>query len=356
MGAPNAGNNPPPSRQQAIGSWVFGSLILIFYMFVFLYGPKVLSDSQHQQLGILSALLAGLFAFFLTGSILTRGDGNVSATTRVAVQATGGLGLAVLVLLWWGRTVPSSSSVAKDIGEQIDSAARAAPALDTARRTGGIRTSASIRDLASKLAASDPKYRELTAFSNAVVPVEAVSRASAILNPRPSDANVGAATAMQSTFGAGLGPFRLGMTTEEVSHNLPRPFGNVEWSSLPVATEYHSAEVRYFWVTLAEFSPPTSPSSPLKSLAAFAPCWGGQSYLTFLFTAGKLTRISARLYPDCAQRNALLHDLAQSFAVSDFNDIGPVAFSVTLPTSTVQGVISRDAASLEVFIIGSPQL
>jgi hypothetical protein len=161
-------------------------------------------------------------------------------------------------------------------------------------------------------------------------------------------------TLLQSTFGSGIGPFKLGMTPSEVNTLLPQSFGTVAWSALPVAPEYRTTEVRYFWIHLSEFSGEGEQGAFKQPLQVFAPCWNGQSYVTFLFTEQLLTRISVRLYPDCTQRVTLLHQFAQSFGISPINDAGPNAFQVILATTTIAGQISRDAVALDVFSNGSP--
>jgi hypothetical protein len=177
LAMPN-GNAPSGviTTHQRVGSWVFGSLLLIFYMLVFLLGPPVLADYKHQQLGLMSALLAGLFAFFIAGDILTKVTWTPSAGVELAVRATGGLGIAALVLFWWGvggGPIDSSSRVAAHLRQQIDSTARTTT-TDTTRRTGGVRTSASTRELAQTLAQNDPKYRDVAPLANRVVSAKAL--------------------------------------------------------------------------------------------------------------------------------------------------------------------------------------
>jgi hypothetical protein len=77
-------------------SWIFGGLLLCFILGVFIWAPNSLPPFKLQLLAFICALLAGLFTFFFTGVIgLTVGIGNWK------VQATGGIGVFVLVLRWW---------------------------------------------------------------------------------------------------------------------------------------------------------------------------------------------------------------------------------------------------------------
>lgn len=71
---------------------IFGFILLTFFIAVFVYAPDELPEYKQRMLAIASALLAGLFAFFLTGNM---------GIKKWGVKATGGVGVFVLVLLWW---------------------------------------------------------------------------------------------------------------------------------------------------------------------------------------------------------------------------------------------------------------
>ena len=80
----------------ALPSWIFGGLLLVFILGVFIWAPNSLPPFKQQLLAFICALLAGLFAFFFTGII--------GLTGRIGdwrVQATGGIGVFILVLWWW---------------------------------------------------------------------------------------------------------------------------------------------------------------------------------------------------------------------------------------------------------------
>ncbi len=86
------------SNHVAYGSWIFGSVLLAFMLAVFWLAPDTLPPFKQQVLAYLSALLAGLFGFFLTGDIVLRMNHKESSTT---LKAAGGIALFVLVLGWW---------------------------------------------------------------------------------------------------------------------------------------------------------------------------------------------------------------------------------------------------------------
>jgi hypothetical protein len=101
--------SPPPdspekewdSGQTASATWVFGGLLLAFLMGVFLFAPATLPAYKSPILALLAALLAGLFGWVLSGAITIRIDALKSRFGDIAVRATGGVALFVLVLLWW---------------------------------------------------------------------------------------------------------------------------------------------------------------------------------------------------------------------------------------------------------------
>lgn len=104
-------------------SWVFGGLVLVFIMGVVGYrlvtGNKPVDHATNNMLGFLCAILAGLFAFFFTGTIAAQIASDNSVVRGIAIQATGGVALFVVVLWWWrsgANNLISVSSVGPDPG------------------------------------------------------------------------------------------------------------------------------------------------------------------------------------------------------------------------------------------------
>ena len=86
------------------GTWVFGSLLLAFLFCVFAFAPDALPEFRLRILAVSSALLAGLFGYFLSGDIgvnfdLARKHGE--REVKRGIKATGGFALFVIVLYWW---------------------------------------------------------------------------------------------------------------------------------------------------------------------------------------------------------------------------------------------------------------
>jgi hypothetical protein len=139
----------------------------------------------------------------------------------------------------------------------------------------------------------------------------------------------------------GVGTFTFGMSPGQVNSHFPTPFGDTSWEKLPVAGEYSSTQVRYFWIPLAQFAPDVFAFKPLLTWSS---CWqSGQSYVTFLFNSTGLMRVSFRLYPDCGQRLALLRSLADNIGVTNFNGSGPIAFQMPVGDTTVAGTLAPTA-------------
>jgi hypothetical protein len=89
------------NQQQHLGTWVFGSLLLIFLMGVFVFAPDELSYDKQRILAVFAALMTGLFGYFLTGSIALESKAFKSVLGDAGVKAASGAALFVLVLVWW---------------------------------------------------------------------------------------------------------------------------------------------------------------------------------------------------------------------------------------------------------------
>lgn len=103
--APNQPTTASPTTHQAqdqrIATWVFGSILLTFFLGVFLFAPKELPEFKQRMLAFSSALIAGLFGFFFTGQMNLELKVVKQRFGDLGVKATGGAALFVLVLIWW---------------------------------------------------------------------------------------------------------------------------------------------------------------------------------------------------------------------------------------------------------------
>lgn len=89
------------SRFRRLATWIFGSISFALLIGIFLFGPRELPQYKHQLLSYFSALLAGLFGYFMTGSIGLVAETNLPKFGKVTIQACGGMALFVFVLLIW---------------------------------------------------------------------------------------------------------------------------------------------------------------------------------------------------------------------------------------------------------------
>jgi hypothetical protein len=98
----SSGHGPiSPERQRLLATWIFGSLLFVFLVGVFVFAPPTLPEFKHRLLAFCAALLAGFFAYFLTGEIALRVTSLKTRPGELAIQAAGGLTLFALVLYWW---------------------------------------------------------------------------------------------------------------------------------------------------------------------------------------------------------------------------------------------------------------
>ena len=88
------------SAQQALGTWIFGGLLLAFLFAVFAFAPSELPEFKHRILALCTALLAGLFGWFLSGEIGLGIEALKSRFSDLTIHAGGGMALFVLVLIW----------------------------------------------------------------------------------------------------------------------------------------------------------------------------------------------------------------------------------------------------------------
>lgn len=86
------------TNHRTYGSWIFGTILLVFVFAVFWIAPDTLPSFKQQILAFSMALLAGLFGFFLTGDMTLAMQHKESSTS---LKAAGGIALFVLVLAWW---------------------------------------------------------------------------------------------------------------------------------------------------------------------------------------------------------------------------------------------------------------
>lgn len=89
------------AQSRSLATWIFGGLFVAFLFAVFAFAPPALPVFKQRILAITSALLAGLFVYFLTGDIGVSIQGGKGKLGRLGVKSAGGAAAFVLVLVWW---------------------------------------------------------------------------------------------------------------------------------------------------------------------------------------------------------------------------------------------------------------
>ncbi|MCP5117715.1 MAG: toll/interleukin-1 receptor domain-containing protein [bacterium] len=139
-------NPPSPSPEkrraehQSLATRVFGGLLLLFLFGVFIFAPATLPEYKHRILAVCAALLAGLFGWFLSGDIGVHIEALKSRFGNVAIRATGGLALFVLVLVWWLSPLAPVTSTVPEAGDGGEIANTGSAAVGTGIATTGSQT------------------------------------------------------------------------------------------------------------------------------------------------------------------------------------------------------------------------
>ena len=94
--AVNDNSVPTTNKHSLYAAYVFGSIIFIFFIWVFFFPPAVLLDEQRKILAIFSALLCAFFTVFFVGTLNIEGD-----WLGFSIKGGGGLAVFVIVLWWW---------------------------------------------------------------------------------------------------------------------------------------------------------------------------------------------------------------------------------------------------------------
>ena len=119
------------AESSAIWKGILRFLVFVFHACVFIFVPAKLPEFKQRMLAIFSALLSGLFAFFLPGTIGLEIEGIESRFGEINVEAAGGIAVFLLVLVWWlspwapvGKEVKKKLNDIKSDTEEIRSDAK----------------------------------------------------------------------------------------------------------------------------------------------------------------------------------------------------------------------------------------
>ncbi|SMO92301.1 hypothetical protein SAMN06265220_10739 [Flavobacterium nitrogenifigens] len=104
-------------NDKKMGTYIFGSVLLVFFIYIFLFSPDTLPFYKQRMMAFASSLLAGLFAFFLSGSVRLTGQSPETKFGKITMQAGSGIAVFILVLIWWMVSPPISAD--KEIKEAV---------------------------------------------------------------------------------------------------------------------------------------------------------------------------------------------------------------------------------------------
>jgi hypothetical protein len=107
------------NKDKKIGTYIFGSILLIFFICIYIFSPDKLPEYKQRMIAFSSSLLAGLFTYFFTGTIKLTGETVTNKFGKIIVQASSGIAVFILVLLWW---LSSNSPIKIDeLNSKLDS-------------------------------------------------------------------------------------------------------------------------------------------------------------------------------------------------------------------------------------------
>ena len=107
-----------------------------------------------------------------------------------------------------------------------------------------------------------------------------------------------------------MNTFLFGSTPDFINKQLIKPFSNVAWNTLPVATEFTSQDVRYLKKPLSDFS-----GLPYQD-DLYQSCSTDGSYIAFLFTKDGLFDVSIRFAKGCSAKNSLVTNIANRYNIT----------------------------------------
>src|SRR5260370_1078187 len=96
------------SFHQMAAAWVFGIAFVAFLMAAFWLSDDQIAQWKQPIPAFVASLLAGIFAFFITGSIRLVAEATVSQGRKLSIQAASGTAMFVIVFIGWSRLVPNA--------------------------------------------------------------------------------------------------------------------------------------------------------------------------------------------------------------------------------------------------------
>lgn len=111
-------------QSQEIATWFFGGIGFFFLLAVFIFGPKELPHWKERALAFIASILAGIFAFFLSGNMLLVIEPKITEFGKVAIQAGYGFAMFAVVLWWWQPALKTMKKGTMGEKEELDKYAK----------------------------------------------------------------------------------------------------------------------------------------------------------------------------------------------------------------------------------------
>ena len=169
--------------------------------------------------------------------------------------------------------------------------------------------------------------------------LDQTAEADSIENKKTNDL----AAAVDRDFSQGVGPYRFGMTIQDLNRLLKPPYPEDTLKTLARAWEYHVAEVRYFWRWLRELP-------DFNVFAKNSACLTVESYGLFMFHDERLFHIAFRILNNdkkCLAREHFLDDFAGRYGLAVFGSNTERQIRYKDSNITISGFTGPNSVSLD---------
>lgn len=100
-----------------LASWIFGSVLLALLIVIFFAFPEELPAHRFALLRFFTAILAGTFGYFMTGTLTIQIE-RLKSANKIIVRSSGGIALALLTFAYFGSSV-SPVRAASQLRQQV---------------------------------------------------------------------------------------------------------------------------------------------------------------------------------------------------------------------------------------------
>jgi hypothetical protein len=320
-------------------SAVLGVTLLSFFIVVFFYGgSQVLGAFKYPIVTMFAGFLSGLVGYYITGAIATDASWKLPGGGTLNVKGTGGFAFALVGIAIFIYFSPLQS---KDQATQsLLSRFKTAALVKSGDQSAGGQTAIApdTQRLALQVAAATPGGNEQ--IVNAVAQPNATAQQLGAAIATLQGSARGNTQALEQDFGNGIGQFHLGADVDSIEKLAGAP--EATFPQLVLAPEYHTAEVRYFWLYLGDLYNSSAGKQMIDYLQFPKACRDAhQGYVTFLFQANQLMRVSVRTSPSCTTGKQYFVAWAHSYWL-DVDPNSTVLFQQRLSKTTIGAYMTDD--------------